>query len=79
MKRRFLNVTAASAFFLLGIDAAAPQQPAPINGLVYLINTDAEAEIDGLLKWGQELKSRGLTAMIKASNPVLETYPELFK
>lgn len=50
-----------------------------INGLIYLINTDAEAEIDGLLKWEQELGARGLTAMIKASNPVLETYPEVFR
>jgi peptidoglycan/xylan/chitin deacetylase (PgdA/CDA1 family) len=51
----------------------------PINGLIYLINTDAEAQVDGLLKWEQELKARGLTAMIKASNPVLDTYPEVFK
>jgi hypothetical protein len=63
--------------------ALAQQQPrspdAGINGLIYLINTDAEAEIDGLLKWEQELRARGLTAMIKASNPVLETYPEVFR
>ena len=59
----------------------AANQPghASINGLIYLINTDPEAEIDGLLKWEGELKSRGLTAMIKASNAVLETYPEVFK
>jgi hypothetical protein len=79
MRRRYLDLTAATAFFILGMSAAATQQPAPINGLIYLINTDAEAEIDGLLKWEQELGSRGLTAMIKASNPVLETYPEVFK
>jgi hypothetical protein len=50
-----------------------------IDGLVYLINTDAEAGIDGLLLWETELRERGLTAMIKASNPVLETYPEVFR
>lgn len=35
--------------------------------------------MDGLLRWETELRSRGLTAMIKASGPVLETYPQLFK
>lgn len=51
----------------------------PINALVYLINTDAEAPIDGLLQWELQLRDRGLTAMIKASNPVLENYPEVFR
>ena len=55
------------------------QEAAPINALVYLINTDAEAEIDGLLRWELELRERGLTAMIKASNPMLEAYPEVFR
>ena len=50
-----------------------------INGLVYLINTHADAEIDGLLHWEVELRKRGLTALIKASNPVLEAYPEVFR
>lgn len=59
--------------------AAPPPRDTPINGLIYLINTDPEAEIDGLLKWETELRGRGLTAMIKASNPVLETYPEVFR
>jgi hypothetical protein len=49
------------------------------NGLIYLINTYADEEMDGLLRWEQELRSRRLTAMIKASGPVLETYPQIFK
>jgi hypothetical protein len=70
---------------MLGIAASAQEVPdadagvRPINGLIYLINTDAQAEIDGLLKWEFELRDRGLTAMVKASNPVLETYPEVFR
>lgn len=52
---------------------------APTNGLIYLINADANEEMDGLLRWEAELRSRGLTAMIKASGPVLETYPQIFK
>ena len=61
-----------------GVPVAAATET-PINGLVYLINTDAEAEIDGLLKWEVALKARGLTALIKASNTVLDTYPEVFR
>ncbi|MDV7143164.1 polysaccharide deacetylase family protein [Tropicimonas sp. TH_r6] len=53
--------------------------PETTNGLIYLINANADEEIDGLLKWEGELRSRGLTAMIKASGPVLETYPQLFR
>lgn len=52
---------------------------APINGLIYLIKIDPEAETDGLLKWETELRARGLAAMIKASNPVLENYPAVFR
>lgn len=68
---------------MLGVAASAQETPdaghAPINGLIYLINTDAQAEIDGLLKWEVELRDRGMTAMVKASNPVLESYPEVFR
>jgi len=49
------------------------------NRLIYLINANAQDQIDGLLKWETELGSRGLTAMIKASGPVLESYPLIFK
>jgi hypothetical protein len=50
-----------------------------INGLIYLIVTHADEEIDGLLQWEQELNNRNITALIKASKPVLEKYPEVFK
>ena len=39
----------------------------------------ADEEMDGLLRWETELQSCGIAAMIKASGPVLETYPQLFK
>lgn len=35
--------------------------------------------MDGLLRLETELRPPGLTTMIKASGPVLETYPQLFK
>ena len=57
----------------------SPSEAATTNGLIYLINANANEEMDGLLRWETELGKRGLTAMIKASGPVLETYPLLFK
>lgn len=79
MKSTF--VMSAALALALCAPAVAQQDvtDTPINGLIYLINTHADEEIDGLLKWEQELKARGLTAMIKASNEVLETYPEVFR
>lgn len=68
----------AVAGCLLATEVPA-QETAPINGLVYLINTHVDEPVDGLLRWDLELRKRGLTAMIKASNPVLETYPEVFR
>lgn len=82
MRKGFLAVTAWAVAFALGLgtaDAARADEQAPVNGLIYLINTDPASEIDGLLKWEIELRDRGITAMIKASTPVLETYPEVFK
>jgi len=49
------------------------------NRLIYLINAQADEGMGGFLRWETELGCRGLTAMIKASSPVLETYPQLFK
>lgn len=74
-----LLLSAALALALCAPAGAQDVAKTPINGLIYLINTHADEEIDGLLKWEQELKARGLTAMIKASNDVLETYPEVFR
>ena len=54
-------------------------QETKINGLMYLIQNDPADTADGLLKWETELNRRGLTALIKASKPVLEKYPELFR
>jgi hypothetical protein len=79
---RYATGAAAACIFAAAVSAHAFAEDPParaINGLIYLINTDAEAEIDGLLKWESELATRGLTAMIKASNPVLETYPQVFR
>jgi hypothetical protein len=47
--------------------------------MFFLINVDADEDMDGLLRWEQELRSRGLTAMIDVSGPVLDAYPQLFK
>jgi hypothetical protein len=82
MRNTIASPVAIALACMIALPAAAQQESAagaPINGLIYLINTHADEAIDGLLKWEQELKARGLTAMIKASNPVLETYPEVFK
>jgi hypothetical protein len=78
MKALTLPLTALGLAAMMAT-AVTAEEAAPINALVYLINTDAEAEIDGLLRWELELRERGLTAMVKASNPVLETYPEVFR
>ncbi len=45
---------------------------------MYLIQNDPADPVDGLLKWETELGKRGLTALIKASKPVLEKYPQVF-
>lgn len=63
----------------LSATSLAADEGTPINGLVYLINSHADEPIDGLLRWELELRERGLTAMVKASNPVLEAYPEVFR
>lgn len=76
MTRRIPLIT---ALMLAALPALAEEAPAPINALVYLIETDAEAPLDGLLQWELQLRARGLTAMIKASNEVLERNPELFR
>jgi len=76
ISRILASMAVASCLSATGL---AADQITPINGLVYLINTDADEPIDGLLRWELELRARGLTAMVKASNPVLETYPEVFR
>ncbi len=88
MKPRSARLAAILTACVLGGGTMAQQQadtpgkaadPSPINGLVYLINTAEKEGIDGLLRWEIELRQRGLTAMIKASEPVLETYPQVFR
>lgn len=72
MGRKSLKGAALRLACLVGTAAAAQQAESGLesittNGLVYLINTHADKDIDGLLRWESELRSRGLTAMIKAS------------
>ena len=43
------------------------------------LHAQADEEMDGLLRLETELRPPVLTTMIKASGPVLETYPQLFK
>lgn len=78
MTRFAMLMTLVTLIFTLPATAQEETTP-PINSLVYLIATDAEAPIDGLLQWELQLRARGLTAMIKASNEVLERNPELFR
>lgn len=70
-----------TAFALAAALPVSAQEAAtvPINALVYLIETHADEPVDGLLQWELQLRARGLTAMIKASNPVLDRNPELFR
>lgn len=80
--RRLSRICVALALVACGaMGALAPacSQAAKINGLMYLIQNDPADAADGLLKWEAELNKRGLTALIKASKPVLEKYPELFR
>ncbi|NCB20973.1 MAG: hypothetical protein EOM88_03590 [Clostridia bacterium] len=51
-------------------------QSQKINTMMMLIEFE---EIDGVLQWEKELDSRGLTAMIKVQDNVLEANPEAFK
>lgn len=76
ISRILASMAVASCLSATGL---AADESTPINGLVYLINSHADEPIDGLLRWELELRERGLTAMVKASNPVLEAYPEVFR
>ena len=78
------NIVASTLCCLLG--GAASAQPADdgarsatTNGLIFLVNNQADEDMDGLLRWEKELRSRDLTAMVYATGPVLETYPQVFK
>jgi len=88
IKIALLNIASIALTCLLATAGLAQQQSGEVssatasantNGLIYLINAHADEPMDGLLRWETELRTRGLTAMIKASGPVLETYPQLFK
>jgi len=48
----------------------------PINSMLMLIEFE---KIEGVLQWEKELDSRGLTAMVKVQDNVLNEYPEVFK
>lgn len=53
-----------------------PLSQEPIRGTIMLIEFE---KIEGILQWEKELDSRGLTALIKVQDNVLEEYPEVFK
>lgn len=46
------------------------------NGLMMLIEFE---KIEGILNWEKELDERGLTALVKVQDNVLEEYPKVFK
>jgi len=46
------------------------------NGLMMLIEFE---KIEGILNWEKELDERGLTALVKVQDNVLEEYPNVFK
>ncbi len=50
--------------------------PTPINGMIMLIEFES---VDGIIQWEKELDSRGLTALVKVQNNVLEEHPEVFQ
>ena len=76
---RIFVLPALLAWAALAVQSPGYAQAIKINGLMYLIQNDPADTADGLLKWETELNKRGLTALIKASKPVLEKYPELFR
>lgn len=46
------------------------------NGMIMLIEFE---KIEGILNWEKELNCRGLTALVKAQDNVIEEYPDVFK
>jgi len=54
----------------------APANDKKINTMLMLIEFE---EIDGILQWEKELDQRGLTALIKVQDNILEENPEVFK
>ncbi len=46
------------------------------NGLIMLIEFE---KIEGVLNWEKELDSRGINALVKVQDNVLEEYPDVFK
>lgn len=60
--------SAAALFYL--------QQNKTTNGLIMLIEFEG---IEGVLNWEEELDSRGINALVKVQDNVLEEYPAVFK
>ena len=46
------------------------------NGMIMLIEFE---KIEGVLNWEKELDSRGISALVKVQDNVLEEYPDVFK
>jgi len=65
----FAILVSLSFFFLLNKNTVS-------NGLMMLIEFE---KIEGILNWEKELDERGLTALVKVQDNVLEEYPNVFK
>ncbi|MBU1118179.1 polysaccharide deacetylase family protein [Patescibacteria group bacterium] len=72
-----LAVILLSVFLIFYINKKQKlSQESKINTMLMLIEFE---KIDGVLQWEKELDNRGLTALIKVQDNVLEEYPEVFK
>lgn len=63
-------------FMLPNLNNEEKEVVEPINGMIMLIEFE---KIEGILQFEREFGTRGLTAMVKAQDNVLEEYPDVFK
>jgi len=63
-------------FWFLKAPKIKPLTSAKINGLIMLIEFE---RIEGVLHWEKALDQRGITALVKVQDNILEKYPDVFK